>query len=150
MVIDMNCRRTPQGPRTEISLREAAFVLQRTVRSVERMAEVLRTPNGDPGLFFQGGHRVVAVGALSAYLGLEDADACNDVTPQSVLRLIVLRRADVPRFVSRNARPPKLRELLTYSSSGPDAVSSRRGLGAPHDRSHFNGLAPSVNGQGSF
>jgi hypothetical protein len=60
----MNRFTTSVRPRPHILIREAAFVLQVTVRAVEAIAPAFVAADGTPGLTWVGGRRCVDVDAL--------------------------------------------------------------------------------------
>ncbi len=103
------------GPRLDLRLREAAFVLQQSVPQVERTADILNHPDGTPGLRFVGSIRVVDVRCLEHFLlkrGEVRASAAGGLSRLDALDLITRRRATAPTFASRNGAPPPLSAIV--------------------------------------
>lgn len=111
-----------RAPRETLRLREAAFVLQQSVPSLERQPGLLVHPDGRPGIRFRGSIRMVDVECVEALLrdrGEVRASAHGGLSRLDALDLLVHERASVPPFPRRNGSPPPL-SAIQLTPTGRD------------------------------
>lgn len=107
--------------RETLRLREAAFVLQQSVPSLERHDDALRHSDGRPGIRFCGSIRMVDVERLEAFLidrGEVRASPHGGLGRLDALDLLIHDRASVPAFPSRNGSPPPLSAIQLKPRGG--------------------------------
>jgi hypothetical protein len=101
----MHTNRFSQPGRSQISIREASYVLQKSVPQCQLFVAGLSCPDGSPALVWVGGRRRVHVAALHAFFEGDDSPASR----RHLIELSRIARGEVvlPAW-SKNGPPPRL------------------------------------------